>query len=144
MYWFVVYAARSRTRARVKAPPVDPPEAGSWLSCPSAAVGDATVARYTAILGEGAWEDLCEELRLDLERVCRREGRGVLCEAGPLPALFVDRQPVELPGLTAAVPDMNECVVGPLAAHRNRATRSSESPWRRHPPGGGPLCRAAA
>lgn len=116
MYWFVIYAARLRTRARVEAPLVGPPEVGSWLSCPPAAAGDRRVSRYTAILGAGTWEDLCGELGLDLERVCRHEGRGALCEVGPLPAVFVDQQPVELPGLTAAVLDMRECVVGPLAA----------------------------
>jgi hypothetical protein len=117
MYWFVIYAARSRTRARVSEPHAGPPECCSWFRCPAPPQGRGQpLARYTAILAESGWRKLCEELDLDLERACLEEGRAHVCEAGPLPALFVEKQPAELPGITAAVLDVRECVVGPMAA----------------------------
>jgi hypothetical protein len=116
MYYFVIYAARSRTRARVRDPLVGPPEVGSWLSCGSPMPAGRPIARYTAILAEGEWAELCDEQGLDLEQTCREEGRCTVCEVGPLPALFVDRQPVELPGITAVTHDMRKCVAGPLVA----------------------------
>ncbi len=115
MYWFVIYAARSRTRARVKDPLVGPPEVGGWLSCGSSLPAERSIGRYTAILAEREWAELCEELGLDLKQACREEGRCTVCEAGPLPVLFVDQQPVELPGITAVTHDMRKCVAGPLA-----------------------------
>ena len=117
MYWFVIYATRSRTRARVSESHTGPPECCSWLRCPAPRLGRGQPpARYTAILAESGWRELCEELDLDLERACLEEGRAQVCEAGPLPTLFVEQQPAELPGITAAVLDMRECVVGPMAA----------------------------
>lgn len=116
MYWFVIYAARSRTRARVTDPLVGPPGIGSWLSCSPPAPAARSIARYTAILAEGEWQQLCEELGLDLERACREEERCTVCEAGPLPVLFGGRQPVELAGIEAITHDMRKCVAGPLAA----------------------------
>lgn len=115
MYWFVIYAVRSRTRARVKDPYAGPPGTGSWLSCAPAAAARST-ARHTAILTASEWRALCAELGLDLERACREEGRASVCEAGPLPSVFVGESVPELPGLEAVVLDIRECVVGPLAA----------------------------
>lgn len=116
MYWFVIYAARSRTRARVKAPLVGPPESGSWLSCAPPAPMAHSNARYTAILAEREWHELCEELGLDLEQACHDEERCTVREVGPLPVLFGERQPVELPGIEATARNMRKCVAGPLAA----------------------------
>jgi hypothetical protein len=116
MYWFVIYAARSQTRARIEAPPVGPPGCGSWLSCGSPVAGDRSIARYTAILAGQEWIDLCEELGLDLARACREEGRCSVCEAGSLPVLFFEREPVELPGIEGLTHDTRKCLAGPLAA----------------------------
>jgi len=116
MYWFVIYAARSRTRARVTDPLVCPPGVGSWLSCAPPTSATRSIARYTAILAEGEWQELCEELGLDLEQACREKERCTACEAGPLPVLFGGREPVELPGIEATTLDMRKCVAGPLAA----------------------------
>jgi hypothetical protein len=121
MYWFVIYAARSQTRARSEAPHVGPPQSGSWLECPypSPAGEEPTspTRRYTALLGNQEWAELCEELGLDLEKACREEGRCGVCEAGPLPAVHVvEEQPPQLRGSNFFVRDSQECVVGPLAA----------------------------
>jgi hypothetical protein len=116
MYWFVIYAVRSRTRARVKDPHTGPPETGSWLRCAPPRPAARSIARYTAILAEGEWQVLCEELGLDLEQACREEERCTVCKAGPLPVLFDGRQPLELPGIEPTSLDMRKCVAGPLAA----------------------------
>ena len=120
MYWFVIYAARSRTRARVKVSHVGPPGRGSWLECPYPALAGeepaSSARRYTAILAEREWAVFCEELGLDLEQACLEEGRCTVCEAGPLPVLFVEQEPVELPGIEAVTHDMRNCIAGPLAA----------------------------
>jgi hypothetical protein len=116
MYWFVIYAARSRNRARVKAPLAGPPQIGSWLSCGSPRAGDRSIARYTAILAEREWAELCDEQRLDFRQACREEGVCTVCEAGPLPVLFVEQEPAGLPGIEALTGDMRKCVAGPLAA----------------------------
>jgi hypothetical protein len=120
MYWFVIYAARSQTRARSEAPHVDLPGCGSWLECPyPAPAGKGPVSspsRYTALLADTQWTELCEELALDLDSACLEEGRCGVCEAGPLPAVFVEETVPDLPGIDAVVLDMRECVVGPVAA----------------------------
>ena len=116
MYWFVIYAASSRTRARVKDPHAGPPEVGSWLSCAPPAPAPRSIARYTAILAEGEWRELCVQLGLDFEQACREDGRCTVCEAGPLPVPFLDRQPVELSHIEATTLDKRKCVAGPLAA----------------------------
>ena len=116
MYWFVIYAERARTRARVKAPHAGPPALGRWLSCASPAPRARSIARYTAILAEREWRGLCEVLGLDLERLCCEEGRSTVCEAGPLPVLSCERQPAELTGIEATTLDGRKCVAGPLAA----------------------------
>lgn len=121
MYWFVIYAARSQTRARSEPPHVGPPQSGSWLECPYAAPTGERPAfparRYTALLGDQEWAELCEELGLDLEKACREEGRCAVCEAGPLPAVHVvEEQPPQLRGSSFFVRDSQECVVGPIAA----------------------------
>jgi hypothetical protein len=116
MYWFVIYAARSQTGARVADPLVGPPGVGSWLSCAPPTPATRSIARYTAVLAEGEWQELCEELGLDLEQACREEERCTVCEAGPLPVLFGAGQPVELPGIEGTTLDMRKCVAGPLAA----------------------------
>jgi len=121
MYWFVIYAARSQTRARSEAPHVGPPQCGSWLHCPypaSTAERSATSARrYTALLGDPQWAELCEELGLDLEQASREEGRCAVCEAGPLPAVsVVEEHPPQLRGSSFVVLASQECVVGPVAA----------------------------
>jgi hypothetical protein len=117
MYWFVIFAVRPHTGARPRAPRVGPPQSGSWLECPyPSPASEEPARRYTTILTERGWAELCKELGLDFEQVCREEGRSQVCEAGPLPALSVDQQPADLPGITAVAPDVRECVVGPLAA----------------------------
>lgn len=116
MYWFVIYAVRSRTRARVKDPHVGPPEAASWLSCAPLSSAPRSIARYTAILAEGEWHQLCEEFGLNLEQACGAEGRASVCEAGPLPVLFGEGRSVELEGIEASALDMGQCVAGPLPA----------------------------
>ncbi|HEX7244101.1 MAG TPA: hypothetical protein VF245_00875 [Solirubrobacterales bacterium] len=91
MYWFVIYTARLRTRARVKAPHVGPPDSGSWFKCPAPVVEPGNpLARYTTVLAERGWRELCEELGLDLERACREGSRCQVCEAGSLPAIAVE------------------------------------------------------
>jgi hypothetical protein len=121
MYWFVIYAARSQTRARSEAPHVGPPGCGSWLECPyPAPTGEEPeppARRYTALLGDPQWAELCEELGLDLEKACREEDRCGVCEAGPLPAVHVvEEQPPQLQGSSFVVLDSQECVVGPVTA----------------------------
>ncbi len=116
MYWFVICAVRSRTRARVEDPHTGPPETGNWLTCAPPTPAARSIARYTAILAESEWRALCEELALDLEQACREEGRASVCEAGPLPVLFGEGQPVELAGIEASALDMRNCVAGPMAA----------------------------
>lgn len=116
MYWFVIYAAHSRTRARVGAPMAGPPRVGAWLSCAAAPPATRSFARYSAILAEREWQELCEELGLDLERVCCDGERCTVCEAGPLPVLFSGRQPAELPGIETTTLDLRKCIAGPMAA----------------------------
>lgn len=119
MYWFVIYAAGSRSRARADAVNVDPPGSASWLECASPAGRGSdpeasSVRRYTALLSDGEWTELCEEISLDLESACRDSQRCSVCEAGPLPVAMLHERPVQLPGMSASLVDIQEGVVGPL------------------------------
>lgn len=116
MYWFVVYAARSHTRARVADPLAGPPGVGSWLRCAPPTQAEGSIARYRALLTEREWTELCGELGLNLEQACREEGRCAVCEAGPLPAMLPPQTVQEVPGLDAVGMNARDCVVGPFAA----------------------------
>jgi len=116
MFWFVIYATGVRSRARVQAPHAGPPRSGKWREwplAPGAGMPGRSVRRYTALLEDPEWTELCEELGLDLEAACGDLQRCGFCELSALPGLAL-----EVPGapelLGAAVRVEGGLCVAPL------------------------------
>jgi len=114
MYWYVIYAVRSRSRARMDGVHVEQPGGGRWMEYPSPAPGgdpEALPVRcFAALLTDVEWTEVCAELSLDLESACQDSGCSSVCEIGPLPVIALDLPSAPVLSAAAAQLEFGLCV----------------------------------